>query len=84
MGTLQSFTHSSIFCHTTDLVGCDLLCVHEILYRFVICIPTPREVENTLLEYFFSRLLRLLKFKEILRMESEMHHSCSPLTFLPF
>ena len=54
-GTLQSFTHASIFCHTNDLVGCDFLCVHEILYRFLICIPTPREVENTLLEYLFPR-----------------------------
>ena len=33
-GTLQSFTHASIFCHTNDLVGYDFLCVHKILYRF--------------------------------------------------
>ena len=55
MGTLQSFIHASIFCHTNDLVGCDLLCVHKILYRVLIHIPTPREVENTFLEYLFPR-----------------------------
>ena len=45
--------NTSIFCHANDLVGCDLMCVHEILCRFPICIPTPREVENRLLEHLF-------------------------------